>query len=112
MMVSTRSNPFGGAARTRVLIALQLMEESYPRELARILGSTLSGVQTALRGLERDGIVTGRTLGRMRLFRFQPRYFALRQLRAYLTRLSTAEPALEARVNNLRRRPRQTGKPL
>lgn len=111
-MVMLRSNPFGGTARTRVLIALQLLEESYPRELARVLGSSLSGVQSALRGLERDGIVAGRTLGRMRLYRFEPRYFALRELRAYLGRLASTEPLLERRVTNLRRRPRRSGKPM
>lgn len=107
-----RSNPFGGTARTRVLIALQLLGESYPRELARVLGTSLSGVQTALRGLERDGMVAGRSVGRTRVFCFDPRYFALRELRAYLTRLSANEPALEREVQNLRRRPRRTGKPL
>lgn len=107
-----RSNPFGGTARTRVLVALQLLEESYPRELARILGTSLSGVQTALRGLERDGIVAGRSVGRTRLFRFEPRYFALRELRTYLARLSVNEPTLVRGVQQLRRRPRRTGKPM
>ena len=111
-MVMTRSNPFGGTARTRVLIALQLLEESFPRELARTLGSSLSGIQTALRGLERDGIVAGRTVGRMRLYRFEPRYFAMRELRAYLSRLASTEPVMERRVNSLRRRPRRSGKPM
>jgi predicted transcriptional regulator len=111
-MVILRSNPFGGVARTRVLIALQLVEESYPRELARVLGSSLSGVQSALRGLERDGIVAGRAFGRMRLYGFEPRYFALRELRTYLTRLASTEPSIERRVANLRRRPRRSGKPM
>jgi sugar-specific transcriptional regulator TrmB len=94
------------------LVALQLLEESYPRELSRVLGSPLSGVQSALRGLERDGLVAGRAIGRTRLFRFEPRYFALRQLRAYLEQLATAEPSIEERIARLRRRPRRTGKPL
>src|SRR5580765_3320145 len=111
-MVMLRSNPFGGAARTRVLVALQMLEESYPRELARVLGSSLSGVQTALRGLERDGIVAGRSVGRTRVFTFEPRYFARDELRAYLARLATAERLLESRVTSLRRRPRRTGKPM
>ena len=111
-MVMIRSNPFGGTARTRVLIALQLLDESYPRELSRVLGSSLSGIQTALRGLERDGIVAGRTWGRMRLYRFEPRYFALRELRAYLGRLALTEPRIEERTAALRRRPRRSGKPM
>lgn len=111
-MVMLRSNPFGGTARTRVLVALQLLEESYPRELARVLGTSLSGVQAALRGLERDGLVAGRSVGRTRVFRFEPRYFARLELRAYLARLSANEPALAREVRALRRRPRRTGKPM
>ena len=106
-----RSNPFGGALRTRVLIALQLLEESYPRELARLLRASLSGVQSALRGLEIDGLVAARNMGRTRAYRFEPRYFALRELRAYLQRLAENEPELVFTTDQLRRRPRRTGKP-
>ncbi len=35
------SSPFGGETRTRVLVALRLLDESYPRELARLLGVSL-----------------------------------------------------------------------
>lgn len=106
------SSPFGGATRTRVLVALRLLDESYPRELARVLGASLSSVQQALRGLERDGLVAVRTMGRTRLARIDPRYFARRELFAYLLRLSEADPVLGAAVADHRRRPRRTGKPL
>ena len=110
-MVISRWHPFGGAARTRVLVALELLDESYPRELARVLGTPLSGVQAALRSLERDGIVAARSIGRTRLYRFEPRYFAVRELRTYLARLASAEDAIVHRVHGLRRRPGRTGKP-
>lgn len=106
------SSPFGGQARTRVLIALRLVDESYPRELARLLEVPLAGVQGALRGLERDGLVAGRTAGRTRLVRLNPRYFAREELQRYLLALAGADAALERRVNALRRRPRLAGKPL
>jgi hypothetical protein len=35
MMIRLTSSPFGGQTRTRVLLALRLLGESYPRELAR-----------------------------------------------------------------------------
>jgi len=110
-MLVGRSSPFGGQTRTRVLLALALLSESYPRELARILGSALSGVQQALRSLERDGLVAGRSAGRTRLFRLDPRYFAARELLSYLSRLASAETALRESATSLRRRPRRTGKP-
>jgi len=111
-MVMARSSPFGGGTRTRVLLALQLMDESYARELARLLGVGLSSVQSALRGLERDGLVAARPAGRTRMYRLDPRYFALDELRRYLSRLAEPERELLAVVTSMRRRPRRTGKPL
>jgi DNA-binding MarR family transcriptional regulator len=105
------SSPFGGQARTRVLLALRLLDESFPRELARVLELPVSGVQMAVRGLERDGLVAGRAAGRMRLVRLNPRYFAREELQRYLLTLAGADAALQKRVADMRRRPRAAGKP-
>jgi DNA-binding transcriptional ArsR family regulator len=112
MKVTGNSSPFGSYARTRVLLALQLLGESYARELARMLDLSLSGVQKALQSFERDGLVAGRAAGRTRLFRLNPRAFARRELERYLERLLESEAGLRARAATLRRRPRRTGKPL
>jgi len=106
------SSPFGGQTRTRVLLALRLLEESYARELTRVLRAPLAGVQNALYGLARDGLIAGRPAGRTRLFRLNPRYFAKEELQRYLLRLTEPESDLRARVAELRRRPRRGGKPL
>ena len=106
------SSPFGGTVRTRVLLALQLAEQTYPRELARLLDVPVSGVQQALRTLERDGLVAGRLMGRTRIVRLEPRYFARAELQAYLDRLARNDRVLVSRVEALRRRPRRAGKPL
>ena len=111
-MLVSRSSPFGGRTRTLVLLALSMLEESYPRELARVLESPLNGIQQAIRGLEADGIVSGRTAGRTRLFRVNPRYFARKELQMFLERLAEPEAGLARRIAALRRRPRRTGKPL
>jgi len=111
-MVISLTSPFGGRARTEVLLALCLLEESYARELARLLDRPVSGVHTALRSLEDDGLVAGGLRGRTRLFRLAPRYFAYDELKGYLERLTEAEPDLRQRVGDLRRRPRRTGKRL
>lgn len=107
-----QSSPFGGLTRTRTLIALALLETSYPRELARLLDSPISGVRQALASLERDGMVAGRALGRIREVRLNPTYFARDELATYLARLAEAESELQGRVRSLRRRPRRTGKSL
>ncbi|MBP8274827.1 MAG: winged helix-turn-helix transcriptional regulator, partial [Acidobacteria bacterium] len=103
------SSPFGAPARTRVLLSLRLMASSYPRELSRLLGLALNGVQGALRSLERDGLVIGRSVGRTRVFELNPRYFAASPLNDYLDKLSAADADLQRRVAMLRRRPRRTG---
>ena len=111
-MLVDKSSPFGGQTRTRVLLALRLLGESYARELARVLALPLSGIQQALRSLEGDGLVAGRSAGRTRLFRLNPRYFALDELQRYLLALSNPETELRRRLASLRRRPRRTGKAL
>ncbi len=112
MMVGMNSSPFGSSARTRALLALQLLTESYARELARLLILNVSGVQKALQSLERDGLVAARAAGRTRLYRLNPRAPARRELEGYLEKLLEPEDELRARAAQLRRRPRRTGKPL
>jgi len=111
-MLVSRSSPFGGQARTLVLLALSLLVESFPRELARLLEVSLNGVQQALRGLEVDGLVAARSAGRTRLYRLNPRYFARDELLDYLKRLAVAETELLERTARLRKRPRRAGKHL
>lgn len=91
---------------------LRLLGESFPRELARLTGMRLSAIQKALASLERDGLVAGRNVGRMRMFTLNPRFFAARELEAFLTRLASADPEMVRAVERLRRRPRRTGKPV
>jgi predicted ArsR family transcriptional regulator len=111
-MVIGQSSPFGGRTRTETLLSLQLMEESYARELARLLKRPVSGVRKALQSLEADGLVASRAEGRTRIFRLAPRYFALAELRSYLERLTEPEDELRERVGRLRRRARKAGKRL
>ena len=111
-MLVSRSSPFGGRTRTLVLLALVLLVESFPRELARTLEVSLNGVQQALRGLEKDGLAVGRLVGRTRLYRLNPSYFARKELEDYLRRLAEPESELQGRIAGLRKRPRRAGKPL
>ena len=105
------SSPFGGQSRTRALLAFRLLGSSYPRELSRVLGIPLAPIQRALRGLEADGLVSARSVGRTRLYSLNPSYLASGELAAYLARLADADVELQRAVASLRRRPRRTGKP-
>jgi DNA-binding transcriptional ArsR family regulator len=112
MQIVGRSSPFGSRTRTRVLLSLELLGDSYPRELGRLLDSPLNGVLRALKTLERDGLVTGRAVGRTRQYRINPSYPAGKELRALLRRLAETDELLTASTATLRRRPRRSGKPL
>ncbi|MBM3496859.1 MAG: winged helix-turn-helix transcriptional regulator [Armatimonadetes bacterium] len=112
MKVKAYGSPFGSLSRTRVLLALALLDSSYQRELARLLGVAPSVAQKALSGLERDGLVVGRLVGRTRVYALNPRYFALPELVAFLRRLAEADIDLRDRTAALRRRPRRAGKAL
>lgn len=112
MLVTSQPSPFGSATRSRILLALRLMGSSYPRELARVLSVALNGVQGALRSLETDGMIIGRSAGRTRIFELNPRFFAATELRAFLDKLASADQELSDAIAVLRRRPRRTGKPL
>ncbi len=106
------TSPFGSQTRTRLLMALSLLEESYARELSRILEIPVSVIQKAILSLERDGLVAARSVGRARVLTLNPRYFARRELLALLNRLTEPEERIRKAVAALRRRPRRTGKRL
>ena len=94
-----------------MLLALRLLTDTYARELARLLELSLSGVQKALRSLERDGPIAGRDAGRTSL-PLNPRAAAGQELERYLERLLEYEADLRPRAAGLRRRPHRAGKPL
>jgi len=103
----------GSVSRERVLIFLYAREEGYAREIARFFDTDLVQVQKQLDRLEYGGIVAGREAGRTRLYRFDPRYPFLAQLRPLLDKALSFYPQ-ETRERLLmdRRRPRRRGKPL
>jgi DNA-binding transcriptional ArsR family regulator len=112
MKVKTLGSPFGSLTRTRVLVALSLLGASYQRELSRLLDASPSVVQKALSSLERDGLVSGRLMGRTRTYTLNPQFFARTQLEAFLRRLAEADSDLQTGTAELRRRPRRAGKRL
>lgn len=102
---------FGSPNRTAVLVAIRLLEQTYPSELAALLGVRPFTVQTILASLEREAVVTSRLLGRTRIVSLNPRYFAHTELSALLWKLGSQDKALQQRLGTRRRRPRRAGKP-
>jgi DNA-binding transcriptional ArsR family regulator len=102
---------FGSRRRTQILILLAMLEESYPAELARLLGARLFAVQTILAALESETIIVTRRLGRTRRVELNPRFIAYDELRALLWKLGEHDAELQAAAARKRGRPRRPDKP-
>jgi hypothetical protein len=103
---------FGTSARTKTLVAVALLNQSYPREIARVADLSLLSVQRIVDDLERQSVLASRIQGVAREVRLNPSYFAYTQLRELLLRLSAGAPDLVGAVEALRRRPRRARKPI
>jgi hypothetical protein len=97
--------------RTSLLLAVSLLGETYPSELAQVLGVRLYTVQSILADFEREGIVVSRLFGRTRRVALNPRYFAQKELGALLSKLGKQDAVLQQSLSARRRRPRRVGKP-
>jgi DNA-binding MarR family transcriptional regulator len=105
------SRLFGSRRRTSVLVLLALLEESYPSELALLLGARLYSVQTILDSLESEGIIVTRRLGNTRRVQLNPRHVAHQELRALLWKIGENDIEIQKAAAGKRRRPRRKGKP-
>lgn len=103
---------FGSELRTKILIYLALLEESYAGELAQLIKVSRVTVYRALEALEREGYVSSLISGRERWVRLNPHNTAVQPLTTLLTRLGESEPEILAELSKLRRRPRRRGKEL
>jgi DNA-binding transcriptional ArsR family regulator len=103
---------FGTANRSRVLIAVRLLEETWAREACELLSLRLFVVQTALKSLEAEGALVSRLVGRSRVFSLNPRYVVARELSALLWKLGGTDLQLQQKLATRRRRPRRAGKAL
>ena len=56
----------------QVLTLVALLDETYPRELARLTGAPLASVQRIVNDLEREGVVATRIVGANREVSLNP----------------------------------------
>jgi len=103
----------GSKNAERVLMFILAREQGYTREIARFSGADPDSVQKQLVRLELGGLLISQSAGRTRLYRFNPRYSFLKELKALLNKALTFYPPDEQeRLMVVRRRPRRKGKPL
>ena len=103
----------GSVNAERCLVFILARDEGYASEIARFFDTDLYGIQRQLDKLETGGVLASYTAGKTRLYRFNPRYSFLRELRALLDKaLTFYPPDQQERLRIVRRRPRRRGKPL
>lgn len=103
----------GSVNAERCLLFILTRNEGYASEIAGFFNTDLYGIQKQLDKLERGGVLASYKAGRTRLYRFNPRYSFLRELKALLNKAFGFYPADEQkRLRVVRRRPRRKGKPL
>lgn len=97
--------------RTALLMLVAVLEETYPAELARYLGSTISSVQRTLDKVEDEGLIATRPMV-VRAVTLNPTYPAAKELRALLLRLAEGYPEYRRIKESRRLRPRRRNKAL
>ncbi|MFN8138420.1 MAG: hypothetical protein U0R49_01335 [Fimbriimonadales bacterium] len=103
---------FGTRRRTQVLLLVRLLEETHASEISKLLNTPLKTVQRILAGLEEEGIIVGRTIGRERRIVLNERYFASGELKKLLSVIARRDRETESAAESLRRRPRVRGKQI
>lgn len=102
---------FGTRMRTALLMLIAVLEQSYPAEISRYLGSSIPAVQRTLDKLEDEGLIVSRRVA-VRMVTLNPNYPAVRELRALLLRLAEGYRQYRVVKESRRTRPRRRGKPL
>lgn len=101
---------FGAPARSRTLLAIALLEETYLRELARIARVPFMSVVRIVDDLQEQGVVSTLMRGTQRTVTLNPSFLAYREVRDLLLRLAPTEPLMNKTIEDLRRRPRRRTK--
>ncbi len=105
---------FGSPIIEKILFYLLVNEKGYGSKLRKIFNIPLYSVQRALAKLERGGVVAAQLEGKTRIYRFNPRYPLLNELKAFLQKAYDFLPQDRKEKYYepiLRKRPRRKGKP-
>lgn len=106
---------FGGKKIEKILFYILMNNSCYAKMLSNCFNEALSPFQKALDRLENGGIVVSFLEGRTRIYKFNPRYPFLKELKIFLMK---AYEFLPQEFKNhyyeqkIRKRPRRKGKPL
>jgi len=103
---------FGSSLKTRILVLVALLGETYASQIARILRTSRAAIGASVTRLERERLVATRRWGTERRITLNPNTPFSHELRALLLKLGQTTPEYEESLRSLRTRPRRKGKPL
>ena len=102
----------GSKDKELVLQYLLSKNEGYASKIARFFNVNPSQIGKQLDALEEGGVLVGFQVGRSRLYRFNPRYYFLPELKMLLRKALEAYPdELQDALKFSRTAPRRKGKP-
>ncbi|WP_026225136.1 winged helix-turn-helix domain-containing protein [Teredinibacter turnerae] len=103
----------GSTSAERVLMFITARESGYAAEIAKTFSTDISPIQKQLDRLERDGLLINEKIGRTRLYKYNPRYPFVPELKALIDKaIAMAPEAIQDTLLYDRRRPRKKDKPL
>lgn len=103
----------GSSSAERVLLFLTARGEGYATDIARVFGTDLSPIQKQLERMERDGLLINQKIGRTRIYRLNPRYAFIDDVKQMMEHaLELCPDKLRDKLILDRRRPRKKDKPL
>ncbi len=106
---------FGSETVEKVLFYLLVNKTCFGSELSKTFQMPVSGIQRALMRLEMGGVIVSTTVGKTRVYQFNPRYPFFKELELFLKKAYSFLPEKEKKKfyeTRVRKRPRRSGKPL
>ena len=103
----------GNSTIEKILFTLESYEQAYPLGLSKMFDIPVNGIQQQMDRLENGGVIVSSMVGRTRLYKFNPRYPFLKELKILVKRAMDflSEKELQ-KYYRKRTRPRKKGKPI
>lgn len=100
-------------SQEQILMYLLARETGYGKAIAEFYGASQNAIQKQLIRLEEDGVLVSRAIGKLREYRFNPRYPYRSALKELLKAgLLTYPSSLRNALVIIRNRPRKAEKPV
>ena len=77
---------FGNNVIEKILFYILVYEQAYAKKLSSVYKIPVNGIQQQLKRLESGGILMSSDFGRVRIYKFNPRYPFVKELKSLLNK--------------------------